>query len=824
MAEISLQQYYEQIETLIERGRYTEAVAHGKHILQQYPKYVAAYRLLGKAMLEADQDDYAADMFRRVLSADPEDMLAWVALSEVHNKHNELDAAVWHLERAFELSVDNKVVENELRQLYGRRDGVEPKRVQLTRGALARLYLKGDLLSRAISEFRALLAEQPERVDLSVALAEALWRNEQRLEAIEVCQRVLDKLPYCLKANLILGEIWHSSGREEAQVYLQRAEALDPENRMAQELFASASPLPPKEVRILPLVSGPPVEEERPAWMVGIEAAAPLSEREAMLVDIAAALEAQIEIPAWLEEIELGEAPAPAPITFPETPPEEAVPTPAVEIPEWLAGVQEGFFEEAAPAPIVEAAEPVTGWGIAPIVEEEAALGEKKEIPDWLAELRESVAAEGVPAAPSPEEVPDWLAELGAQPVAEAAPSAVPAVEPPPDWLEGLRDQFVAEELAPEAEAASPAAGEVAGEVALPAWLAEGEEMPSGEEALAWLTQLTAGKEEELRALAEAEAEARMAEIMGQPTPAVEVAPPPAPAPAEIPEWLKELAPPEAATMPPPSPPVEEAALTAEALGWAAFGEPEAPPEAIIPPLEEVAPPAEAFGWAAFGEPEAPPAVEAAPPEAIIPPLEEVIPPAEAFGWAAFGEPEAPPAVEVVPPEAIIPPLEEVAPPAEALGWAAFGEPEAPPAVEVAPPEAIIPPLEEVAPLAPRPAPPKPVPPRKPVAPPKAAPARVSTEPFAEEWAYLREHPRDYDAWLALARAMWQSGEQEAALEAYAHIIRAGKLLDSVVPELEEYLVKWPSTTLERVLGDAYMKTGRLEEALNLYRRALEAL
>jgi len=493
MAEISLQEYCEQINTLIEQGRYTEAVAHGKHILQQYPKYVVAYRLLGKAMLEADQDDYAADMFRRVLSADPEDMLAWVALSEVHNKRDELDAAVWHLERAFELSVDNKVVEDELRRLYGRRDGVEPQRVQLTRGALARLYLKGDLLPRAISELRALLAEQPYRVDLNVALAEALWRNEQRLEAIEVCQKVLDELPYCLKANLILGEIWNSSGREEAQIYLQRAEALDPENRMAQELFADASPLPPKEVRILPLVYRPPTEAERPAWMVGIETGVPLSAREAALVDIAAALEAQIEIPEWLEEIEVGEAPAPAPVAFPEAPlyeetvPEEMAPAPAEEIPEWLAGVQEGWFEEAALAPIVEAAEPVAGWDITPSVEEEEALSKKiEEIPDWLAELGvEPVAGEGIPTAPGPEEVPDWLTQLGIQSEEGTPVAAAPSVEPPPDWLEGLRDQFVPEETAPEAEAAPPVTG-----AELPAWLAEGEEMPSGEEALAWLSQL----------------------------------------------------------------------------------------------------------------------------------------------------------------------------------------------------------------------------------------------------------------------------------------------------------------------------------------------
>jgi tetratricopeptide (TPR) repeat protein len=96
--------------------------------------------------------------------------------------------------------------------------------------------------------------------------------------------------------------------------------------------------------------------------------------------------------------------------------------------------------------------------------------------------------------------------------------------------------------------------------------------------------------------------------------------------------------------------------------------------------------------------------------------------------------------------------------------------------------------------------------------------------PFAAERAYLKEHPRDYEARLALARALWQADERQEALEAYTRLIRAGKLLENVIPDLESYLKQWPGVDVQRVLGDAYMKDGRLQEALDIYRRALETL
>jgi hypothetical protein len=46
MTELTLQEYSQEIEGMLERNSYDEAVAHCRHILQQYPKYVEAYRLL----------------------------------------------------------------------------------------------------------------------------------------------------------------------------------------------------------------------------------------------------------------------------------------------------------------------------------------------------------------------------------------------------------------------------------------------------------------------------------------------------------------------------------------------------------------------------------------------------------------------------------------------------------------------------------------------------------------------------------------------------------------------------------------------------------
>src|SRR3990170_3544045 len=91
-------------------------------------------------------------------------------------------AAIWHMDRPFETPPANPAIQQELRRLIGRRDGIEPHKVRLTRGALARMYAHGELYPQAVAELRAALQEDSDRADLQVVLAEMYWRTGQRQE------------------------------------------------------------------------------------------------------------------------------------------------------------------------------------------------------------------------------------------------------------------------------------------------------------------------------------------------------------------------------------------------------------------------------------------------------------------------------------------------------------------------------------------------------------------------------------------------------------------------------------------------------------------
>src|SRR5512139_1493930 len=190
MAEVAFRDYLNEIDDLIEHSSLDRATQHCRHLLTQHPKAVEVYRLLGKVLLEQEEDRAAQDVFQRVLSVDPEDFVARVGLSIVHDRNNDLDLAIWHMERAFEIAPSNALIQGELRRLYARRDGASPERIALTRGALARLYAACDLNSEYIVDLRQRRVEQSDRIDLQVQLAEVLWHDEQRLEAAEYTQQI----------------------------------------------------------------------------------------------------------------------------------------------------------------------------------------------------------------------------------------------------------------------------------------------------------------------------------------------------------------------------------------------------------------------------------------------------------------------------------------------------------------------------------------------------------------------------------------------------------------------------------------------------------
>jgi tetratricopeptide (TPR) repeat protein len=476
MAEVTLSEYCDEAKELIRADSYDQAIAICRHILKQHPRYVRAYRVLGEACLEKGDYIEAANLFKRVLGADMEDMVVYVGLGIVFDEQGALDEAIWQLERAFELNPGNAEIRKELQRLYGDRDGAAPQKLKLTSAALGRLYMREELYQRAIDEFRTVLEEDSERADIQVALAQALWWSEQRQEAARICEAVLEQYPNCLKANLILGEILLSAGRQsEAQSLLDTAQAMDPENVVAHELFHDKSPLPSEAVTVPRLdreemgeeleeikdeapvagkgpsarKEGPPsgagkrLDEATPDWLRKLQE----EEKESGPEEVATPSESQ-EMPAWLRELaeESPEQPTDA---------AEASGLPGTEegMPAWLGDLR----EEAEDLPSEETLAPVGPETVVELdremaaPEEEMAAKAQEEIIAPSRDIAEPVDKKGevvepVSAASGPEEepgkadeMPDWLSSLreeaaSDQPVvAEEEVESAPSVTAPPE-------------------------------------------------------------------------------------------------------------------------------------------------------------------------------------------------------------------------------------------------------------------------------------------------------------------------------------------------------------------------------------------------------
>ncbi len=294
MAKIPLRAYTKEIDALIDRGQYEQALAHCRCILKILPKHIDTYRLMAKAYLESQRYSDASDVFQRVLSSIPDDFVSQLGMSIIREDEGNLDAAIWHMERAFEVQPSNGAIQSELRHLYGRRDGFEPPKIRLTCGALARMYYKGELYPQAINELRAALGEDPQRLDLHLMLAKSYKNAGQRVEAVNACSAVLKRLPYCIEANRIQAEILESMGREEdANVYRQNAIALNP-------YLGQISPRAPAPE----LVPDEAVVLEKLDWVPDRSVASQPRWASSLGVDLGSQQSSQEDTPDWLQELE----------------------------------------------------------------------------------------------------------------------------------------------------------------------------------------------------------------------------------------------------------------------------------------------------------------------------------------------------------------------------------------------------------------------------------------------------------------------------------------------------------------------------------------
>lgn len=602
MAKIPLRVYNHNIEKRIENHQTQEAVAHCKQILKFHPKHIDTYRLLGKAFLESQRYGEAGDILQRVLSVVPDDFISQLGMSIIREDEGDLDGAIYHMERAFEVQPANGAIQEELRRLYGRRDGIQPPKIRLTRGALVRMYGRGELFTQAIAEATAALAENSERLDMQVLLSRLYFQSGDRVKATEVASRLVEKLPYCYEANHILAEVLSGTSRpEDARPYQERLRALDPYLAFVSSAQPTSADVPDNAVMVDELEYDPEQDEAaRPGWtqQVGLDWDETPTKEAApdWLAGEQPSGEGDLQPPFSGAEPEEAAQPADIPdwmaaagwkastglesethLNFDET--GEDLPA-AAEMPDWL--------QELAPAASTEAVEEAaqeteedTRWleqilgpsqPAQEVAEPPAAEGD---VPEWLRDLEGEKPAEE-PSAVQPEKaMPDWIAmesgehpaetapeaaegmQTGWEPV-EAAESAAESAQEIPDWLQDLAQEPTAEIETPPAEAVETP---TVAEIEAPAMeettaAAPPEDMDA---ALAWLESLAArqGADEatlitqpeqrgaEMPEWLQKEAQASPAETEQKMTPESVTSEPALEAleeaePAEVPEWLQE--------------------------------------------------------------------------------------------------------------------------------------------------------------------------------------------------------------------------------------------------------------------------------------------
>jgi len=227
----------------IKQGRFEEAESIVSRVLTHYPKSVEAHRVLGEVYAESGRVEEAGRFFRLVLSADPEDYFAHVGLGVSLRDQGSLHDAIFEFERALELRPNNAELRKEILRLRALRDGVQGNRVKPTRATLARIYLADGRYERAREGFAAVVEKDVSRLDAWVGLLQALWRAGRSIETMEEGKRVLDLAPDCVKTQLILGACYLQEGHlEEAQHFLEKAHALDPDGILAEDLFEGELP------------------------------------------------------------------------------------------------------------------------------------------------------------------------------------------------------------------------------------------------------------------------------------------------------------------------------------------------------------------------------------------------------------------------------------------------------------------------------------------------------------------------------------------------------------------------------------------------------
>jgi tetratricopeptide (TPR) repeat protein len=266
MAKTTFYEYLQNTEDAISSGRIDDAMTNCQHILSYFPDSLEAQRLLGEIYLASGQLEEAQQTFDWILVNDPENVVVYCDRALTSERLSDIDTALDCYQQAYELSRGNSQIRQKFNQLSSKAGQQE---FMFSRAGLARLYMRGDLLTQAEQEWEAVLTASPERLDARTGLLETCWREGAYDKVEQLATQILEEIPTCLKALLLLAHVTSTFNMERTRELIQRAEALDPEMVMAEDLFSDLITSQPNNP-FIPMLKKEPIVFSDPAGEVEI--------------------------------------------------------------------------------------------------------------------------------------------------------------------------------------------------------------------------------------------------------------------------------------------------------------------------------------------------------------------------------------------------------------------------------------------------------------------------------------------------------------------------------------------------------------------------
>lgn len=217
-------------------GDSTRARSITERLLAEFARYPPARLVRALLAEQSNATDAALDDLRAVTSAEPANAEARAVQARLFQRRGDTDRARMAARQALDLiPTEPAVLESALEVL-----GIEADSLSASAAVLARVHLNCGWSDLAERHARLAVSESPERVDIRLTLAEALWRLG-RLPACEAeCRIVADQAEECVRAAVMRAHILSERGRTaEGQELLDRIGRIDPEFREARELLGT---------------------------------------------------------------------------------------------------------------------------------------------------------------------------------------------------------------------------------------------------------------------------------------------------------------------------------------------------------------------------------------------------------------------------------------------------------------------------------------------------------------------------------------------------------------------------------------------------------